>query len=56
MAKRRVGKRKGGFKRSRKPPLHVLSDFGTQTNSPIAKRIGNDKRTRASLKTDYSRK
>lgn len=54
MAKRRVGKRKGGFKRSRKPPLHIVSDFGDVNNSPIAKRVGRDKRTRS--KGDYSAK
>jgi len=47
MAKR-VGKRgKRGFKRPRKPPLHVVSDFGTSGNTPIAKRVGLDKRLKS---------
>lgn len=54
MAKRRVGKRRGGKRGGRKPPLHIVSDFGSVNNSPIAKRIGNDKRTRS--KGDYSAK
>lgn len=55
MARKRVGKKKGsGIKRPRKPPLHVLSDFGTVGNSPIAKRTGNDRKIVS--KGDYGRK
>lgn len=51
---KRGGKRKGGIKRPRKPPLHVLSDFGTQGNSPLAKRVGNDRKMAS--KGDYGKK
>jgi hypothetical protein len=42
-ARRKVSKKKHG----RKPPLHIVSDFGTRGNSPLAKRIGNDKKLRS---------
>lgn len=42
-ARRKVGSKKG----RRKPPLHIVSDFGSRNNSPIAKRVGNDKKLRS---------
>ena len=47
MAAKRVGRKRGRGKGSRKPPLHIVSDFGTRNNSPIAKRYGNSKLTRS---------
>jgi hypothetical protein len=44
MAAKTVGRHKKGFKRPRKPPLKVLSDFGTPGNTPLAKVAGIDKR------------
>jgi hypothetical protein len=45
MAARKVSRKKG--KRGRKPPLHVVSDFGTRGNSPLARKIGNDRKLNA---------
>jgi hypothetical protein len=39
---RKVGKKSG--KRPRKPPLHVVSDFGSTKNSMLKKRVGRDKK------------
>lgn len=46
MAARKVGRKKSS-KRGRKPPLHIVSDFGSRSNSTIAKRIGNDRKLRS---------
>jgi hypothetical protein len=51
---RRRGRGKGSIRRPGKPPLHVLSDFGTQGNSPLAKRVGNDRKMAS--KGDYGKK
>lgn len=45
-ARRKVGKSKRG-KKGRKPPLHIVSDFGTKGNTPIAKKVGLDKKLKS---------
>lgn len=55
MAARKVGRgKRKGFKRPRKPPLHILSDFGSIDNTPMAKVAGLDKRLKS--KGDYGAK
>lgn len=53
MAARKVS-RKRGHKKGRKPPLHIVSDFGTKGNTPIAKRVGLDRKLKS--KGNYSAK
>ena len=44
MAAKTVGRHKRGFKRPRKAPLRVVSDFGSISNTPLGRRVGVDKR------------
>lgn len=42
-ARRKVGKKKG----RRRPPLHIVSDFGSQQNTPLARKLGTDKKLKS---------